>query len=58
MNPWVSPISGKKTLSVFVVPDWWHSGVGVGIKVGDGVDFVPVLAHPARNIITTKIMGN
>ena len=45
MNPCISPLSGKRTLSVVVVPDWWHSGVIVGngvfctkgVHVGNGV---------------------
>ena len=54
MNSWVSPLSGKKTLSVFAVPDWWHSGVAVGTRVGE--DIIPGLLHPTRSNAAIVIM--
>jgi hypothetical protein len=33
MNPCISPLSGKRTLSILVVPVSWHSDVAVKVGV-------------------------
>jgi hypothetical protein len=58
---WISQLSGKKTLSVFVVPDWWHSGVAVGNGVFSGVGVavgeVTPQAAAAKVISNTRLAG-
>ena len=54
MNEWVSPLSGNKTWSALVVPDWWHSGVGVGTGVGEAS--IADQLHPTRSSAVAMII--